>query len=224
MTSATSRTFRNLQVRFSVRLNYVLFPIDGFELSELLSKSGYIRAPMPSRPTQHRVTLGFTGPIAQKGGNLIDGDSSRGIFGVTGPSFSSVASTFDELITLIKNEVKIDIKEGVGFYEIIATLDLESVNNPLQKIAQIFENTEFINKAKSILNEDVSVFSFKFAKKGKIPNQEEWFDITIEPDLIKPLTTYKISIVYRSAEEITVRKFGEALESNISKLIDEIEK
>ena len=56
-----------------------------------------------------------------------------------------------------------------------------------------------------------------------MPNQEEWLDITIEPDLIKPDSTYNIAVIFRSSQKKKVQQFGKDLETRLSKTIGAIE-
>lgn len=219
------RKFRNIDFRCSVRPNYIIFPIDGFELINALERAGYtIRVPIPLKPSPvPSVRLSFAGTLAQKGEIMVDGNAERGYLGVTGKSYASAIRGLSEVKEIVKEALKVDLNEGVRFHEIMAHFDLDSEQCPLEKIAQVFSGNEFLRKVDSILEQETSFFTLRFVSRGKVPNQEEWLDITIEPDLIKATTSYSISAVYRSADVSKFEKFGEQLESRILKLIDEIE-
>jgi len=224
--SVPERKFKDVRIRLSVRLNQIIFPIDGFELIDAFRRGGYIllTSPPPLRPLARGAMLEFRGPIAQKGENIIDGNSDRGFLGVEGPSYESAIRGFNELKELIKGNFGIDFDEGARFYEIIAKFDVDTVKNPLEAVSRVFGDNGLMATIDNILEQETSIFSLRFTPKGRIPNQEEWFDITIEPDLIKPTTTYAILLIYRGADRSKVEKFGEGLESKILRLIDEIER
>jgi len=224
-TLTPERKLEDVRIRLSVRLNYIIFPIDGFKLIDAFRRAGYVLlTPPPPRPIVRGAMLEFRGPIAQKGENIIDGNFDRGFLGVEGSSYESAIRGFDELGELIKGNFGIDLDEGARFYEIIAKFDVDSVKNPLEAVGRVCGDDGLMAAINNILEQETSIFSVRFTPKGRVPNHEEWFDITIEPDLIKPTTTYAILVIYRSADRSKVEKFGEGLDSKILRLIDEIER
>lgn len=216
------RNFKNVSIRFSIRMNYVLSPLDSAELIDVVVKAGYARtAPLPPRrPTG--VRFGFTGTIAQKGETMIDINDERGFLGATGPSPASAIQGLNEVLQLVKTNLKVDLEGMAAFYEMIGNLEVETDVNPLEKIGQLSERNKSFEEFGKIMDEDVAPFSLKLIPKGKIPNQTEWFEITIKPDLIKP-TTYRITAVYRSKDKSKVQKFVNESMSKISKILDTIE-
>ncbi len=69
--------FNILKFRFSLRLNDVLFHVDGRELADALKYYGYNVPPgVPSASAKTKIS--FAGPIAQKTGIIVDGNSDRG--------------------------------------------------------------------------------------------------------------------------------------------------
>jgi hypothetical protein len=214
--------FRTLRFRFSLRLSDVLFPVDGRELADALAHVGYsIQPGIP--PARARVRVSFAGEIARKNGITIDGNSDRGILGVTAKSYDSAMAVYEELRAILSNELKINIEERSRFFEIIAEYKFDSVKNPLASISKAFGGTRTLKDISDIFSHKTSMYSLRLVSKGKVPNQEEWLDITIEPDLIKPDSTYNIAVIFRSSQKKIVEQFGKELETRLSKAIDTIE-
>lgn len=214
--------FRILRFRLSLRLSDVLFPVDGNELAEALARVGYsIQPKLP--PARARMRLSFVGEIARKNGITIDGNSDRGILGVTAKSYDSAMAAYDELRAIISNELKINIEEKSSFFEIIAEYKFVSVKNPLESISKAFGSTRTLKDMSDIFGHKTSMYSLRLVSEGKVPNQEEWLDITIEPDTIKPDSTYNIVVIFRSSQKKIVEQFGKDLETKLSKAIDTIE-
>jgi len=217
------RNFKNVSIRLSTRMNYVLFPFDTTELIDVLVKAGYTRtAPPPPFRRLKGARLGFTGTIARKGEIVIDINDERGFLGATSPSATSTIQGFDEVLQLAKTNLKVDLEGMAAFYEFIGNLEVETDLNALEKIGQLYEGNKPIEDFGKIMGEAVSHFSLRLAPKGENPNQTEWFDITIEPELIKT-STYRISAIYRSKDKSKVQKFIEEFEVKISKILDIIE-
>ncbi|MCP8316889.1 MAG: hypothetical protein H3Z51_08540 [archaeon] len=97
------------------------------------------------------------------------------------------------------------------------------MKNPLESISDMFQRNYLVSNIGKILEQDLSMFTLRFVTRGKVPNQDEWFDITIEPDILMPTQRYAISIVFRSKDKSVVERFGEKLESNLLKIIETIE-
>jgi len=200
----------------------VLFPVDGSELAEALTRVGYsIQPKLP--PARARMRISFAGEIARKNGIAIDGNSDRGILGVTAKSYDSAMAAYDELRAIISNELKINIEERSRFFEIIAEYKFDSVKNPLESMSKTFGKTRTLEDISNVFEHKVSTYSLRLVSEGKIPNQEEWLDITIEPDTIKPDLTYNIQAIFRSSQKKTVEQFGKDLETRLSKVIETIE-
>ena len=210
------------RLRFSVRLKHVVFPIELRELLDTLSKAGYSLNPKIISPLPP-VRISIVGPIATKADYIVDVNSDMGVLAIEGKS-EAVLTEFDELESLIKNKLNVDISEGVQFYEAFAYLTIFSEKNPIEKMGKIFESIEETIKFSDVLGEDVSVFTVKFASKGKIPNQEEWFEFSIEPAPLRPINEYHAIIVYRGTNKLKVQKFVQELRNKTLKVVELIEK
>ena len=218
------RSFKNMSIRFSIRMTYVLPPLDTVELIDLLVRTGYTRTAPPTPSGRQRgVRFTFTGPIARKGDIIIDVNDERGIIGVSSPSPASTIQGFNEVFQLAKSNLKVDPESMASFYEFIGQCEVESQFSPLEKIGQISEKVRAIEEFGKVIGKDTSLFSLRLAPKGEIPNQTEWFDITIEPHLIHTTSVYTISVVYRSHDKSKVQKFIEEFLAKTTKILDIIE-
>ena len=65
--------------------------------------------------------------------------------------------------------------------------------------------------------------SIQIIQKDTLPNQKEWFEITLEPDNINPNKMYNIRIIFRSSDRTKYESYGETMIENINKIIDFIE-
>lgn len=223
---AEKRNFKNVNIRFSMRMNYVLPPYDTIELVDVLVKAGYTRlipAPPPQLSRLKGARLAFAGPIARKGEIVIDINDDRGIMGAASPSPTLSIQGFNDVIQLIKTNLKVDFESIAAFYELIGNMEIETDMNPLERFEQLSKSNMPIEEFSKTMGEAVSLLSLKLSPKGKIPNQMEWFQITIEPDLTKATSTYRISAVYRSEDKSKVQKFITEFLSKISEMLDTIE-
>lgn len=220
-TPAPKGRLQTLRFRFSLRLNDVLFPIDAGELAYALTEAGYATPKIP--PAKARIRVGFGGEIARKNGIVIDGNSDRGVLGVTAKSYDSAIKGYNELKTIINNKLKINLEERSRFFEIIAEYNFESLKNPLESIYKAFSGTRVLKNINGIFEQETSIYSVKFVSKGRVPNQEEWLDVTIEPNLIKPDSVYDLIVIFRSRQKTKVETFGKELETRLHKVVDAIE-
>jgi len=217
------KNFKNLSIRFSIRINYVLFPFEILELIDILRKSGYTPTPLPPAiPPPRGMRLGMTGTIARKGDVIIDINDERGILTVTAPSSTLAVDEFNEILQLIRINLNVDLDEMASFYELIGHVEADTDQRAIENIGLLVKGNKKVEEFASILGNDISLFTLRLAPTGQVPNQTEWFDITIEPSVVKP-STYNIQAVYRSHDKSKVQKFTEDFISKISKIIDVIE-
>ena len=218
------RKFRNTTIRFSLRFNYILFPFDVIELVKQLAKTGYkITIPPPPKITPKNIRLTAKGRIAQKGDTEIELNDERGILAATSSSPELAIKCMNEVLQLMKNNLKVNLDEMAFFYELIGSFDIETDKNPLEIIAKINENEEYIDQFSKVLGENISNYTLRLVPRGQVPNQTEWFDVTIEPDVIEATSTYRTQIIFRSKEKIKVENFTQNLMRNITGIINIIE-
>jgi hypothetical protein len=218
------RKFKNMEARLSIRTNCVLPPFDTTDLIESLAGAGYARATPATPPRPHRgIRFTFAGPIARKGAVIIDVNDERGILGATSPIPALATQGLNEVLQTVKAKLKVDLESMAMFYEFIGNLEVETQPNPLERIGQISDKVKAFEAFGRIIGEEVSLFSLRLTPKNKVPNQTEWFDITIEPDPIQTASKYAISAVYRSGDKHKVEKFAEEFLPKITGILNAIE-
>jgi hypothetical protein len=208
------------EARCGVRLSYVIFPIDVRELRHILAKNGYELVPVsniPPPPTRIR----YSGDVARKGEITVSIESDSGEIGVVGRSLQDVRSAFEDLAKIINSELDVDLYENVRFYWYVLHYKINSGKRPFNEISKA-ENKDYIQRFGKVLEEELSLSSIRLAPKDASPNQENWFDIAIEPD-VENETIYHVGVVFRNSDKSKTEKFVRDLESNILKIIRTIE-
>jgi hypothetical protein len=211
-----------LEAHYRVRLEYILFPLEYRELRDILAKNGYelslLPAPIPPRPSR----ISYSGDIARKGEYTVNVDSDLGTVGISGKSMGMVIAAFEELTKVIKEGLGIDLNENVCYFEIIAHYNIDTGKKPVQEIDRVIEGNPYFSKFNKIIGEPTSLFSIRLMPRGKIPNQEEWFDISVEPDILKS-ELYHIGVIYRNPKKEKTLNFASNLEKTLVNLVKAIE-
>jgi len=210
------------EAKYLVRLKYVLFPIDFRDFRKALAKHGYepipIRGPIPGRP----IRISWEGAIARKGESIVSLDTSLAVIGVNNKTIEEAKKGFEELAEITEKELGINLHSNVWYYEVGSQFILETKTPPTRWIAKMTDGNPYFSKFASVLGREVSTFSIRLSPPNKIPNQEDWFDITIEQDI--PLANaYHIGVLFRNKNRNEIEKFSTTLEKNILRLIDIIE-
>lgn len=212
-----------LESFYQVRLAYVMFPLEFRELMDVLAKNGYellrLPGPLPPRPIQ----LAYSGEFARKDEYIVRIDSGEGLVGITCTRPIEVAfGAFGELTKVIKEGLGIDLNENVRYYEVVAHYNINTGKKPFQEIDRVIEGNSYFTMFDGILGEPTSLFSIRLAPKGKVPNQEEWFDISIEPNILKP-QIYHAGVIFRSPDRERIISSVNNLEKRLISLVKVIE-
>lgn len=210
------------EARYLVRLKHVIFPIDFRDLRKALARNAYelvpIRGPIPGRPAR----ISWEGPMARKGESVVSLDTSLSLVGVSHKIIEEAKKGFEELTEITEKELGINLHSNVWYYELSMHFILETETPPAHRIAKITDGNTYFSKFAKILEREVSMFSVRLIPSKKIPNQEDWFDITIEQDI--PLANaYHVGVMFRNKERSEIEKFSTTLEKNVLRLIDVIE-
>jgi len=208
------------EARCGVRFNYVIFPIDFRELRHALAKNGYELSSIERIPPPP-ARISFGGDIARKQQTMVVVETDSGEIGVVGRSLQEAKDSFKELTDVVKSELGISLHENVRFYWFVVHYKIDTGKTPCNEIAKA-ENKDYISRFKQVLGEDISLFSIRLYPKGAIPNQENWFDIAIEPDIMNE-RFYHVGVVFRSSEKGKTETFLKDLEDILLKLIGIIE-
>jgi hypothetical protein len=210
------------EFKCTVRLKYVFFPIDLRDIRDILAKNGYeltsIRGPIPGRP----LRVMFGGDVARKGEVTIDIDTSESLVGVYGKSNKKVLEAFEQLLNIVKQEVDIDLHSNVWFYEIAAHYQVKTGSSPILNLSKITADNPYFSKFSDILKQETSSFSLRLSPKNQLPNSENWFDVSIEQDILLA-DVYHVGVVFRNSRKQIVENFGLALDDTVIKLIKVVE-
>jgi hypothetical protein len=211
---------RTQEARFGLRLKCVLFPLDFIELRNALAKNGYELAPVRNIPSPP-IRVSFFGEIARKGEITVNIETESGEIEVVGRSLLGAKDSFEEFAEIIKSELGIGLHSDVRFYSCSVHYKIHTGRIPRIEISKA-ENQDYIDQLGRVLREDVSLFSIRLTPKEAVPNAENWFDISIEPDIVDD-TLYHVGVIFRSSDRERTEKFVKNLENNILKLIKVIE-
>jgi len=209
-----------------VRLDSVLFPIDSVRLIEALSHMSFeiLAKPPPITQVPFKATARVSGDIARKGDSIVSVNPVQQILSVTAMSVAGAQQVFSELEHALNKELEIGIEDMAKFFELLATYQLDSNSSPVDCIGRVLSQAGIIAELGNILGQEVSPFTLRLVSKGKVPNQEDWIDIEIEPLITRPTKTYLVSVICRSNEKSKVLSFAKELEPKIIALADLIEK
>lgn len=210
------------EARYLVRLKYVLFPIDFRDIRRALARNAYelvpIRGPIPGRPAR----INWEGPVARKGETVVSYNTSLSLIGVSHKTIEEAKKGFEELAEITKKELGINLHLNVWYYEVATHFNLETETPPAHRIAKITDGNPYFSKFAKVLGRDVSLSSVKLTPSNVIPNQEDYFEIVIEQDVLLA-NAYHIGVLFRNKKRSEIEKFSTNLEKNIWKLIDIIE-
>lgn len=210
------------EAKYTVRLRGLFFPIDFRDMRKALEKHGYelspIRGPIPGRP----IRISFGGDIARKGESIVFLDTSESIISVRGDTLSETMKGIDEFSEVVQGELGIDLNSNVWYYEIGAHFLCVTEVHPIKELAKITEGNPFFAKFAEVLKREVSMFSVRLSPPNRIPNQEDWFDISVEQDILVP-NAYHIGVVFRNPQKTVTEEFAANLEDRLLMLIDIIE-
>jgi len=206
--------------RYGVRLNHVIFPLDFTDLRRSLAKNGYELAPVNDMPiTPSRIRYG--GSIGRKGEETVFADSDTNEIGIIGRSLQAAFSSFEDLANLIKNELGIDLHENVKFYWAVSNFKISTGKTPRQVLAKI-ANKECVDKFSQIIGIDLSSYTLRLGTKDASPNRDNWFEVSIEPDLVND-RLYYVGSVFRKPIRSDTETFVKSFENSLMNLIRAIE-
>jgi len=218
--SAKSPKMMTQEARYGVQLSRLIFPLDFRDFRLALAKNGYELSPVRELPPPP-ARISFSGVIARKSETTIVADSEAGEIVVVGRSLQQAVASFGDLANVVATELGVDLHARVRLYSLIVHYRLETGKMPLKEIPKA-DNKEYVSKFSSVMKEDLSSFSIRLSPRGEAPNQEDWFDIAIEPDVIDE-NRYHIGVVFRNSRKEKTETFIKDLENNLLKLIAIIE-
>jgi len=208
------------EARYSVRLSYVMFPLEFRDIRGTLAKRGFDLAevgPIPPRPTG----ISFSGELGRKGESVVYMSIPENRFGTMSKSLKQAVGTFEELSEAFTTELGTSLHSNVWYYEVAVHYLCDTGSSPVEKIGKIVKNNPYYSEFSKVLGRDMSTFSVRLSPMNKIPNREEWLDIAIEHDALSNF--YHVGVVFRNPEKRHVEEFVSNLEKKIEELIQIVE-
>jgi len=222
MSTEPSPLIKPLQFSFLIVTEHIIFPLDVRDVRETLARNAYelvpIPAPLPSRPS--RVSM--AGTIARKSDFIVNLDTDRNLLGLAGKSSDNILEAFDELIDVFRREMNVNLESKTKYYETVGIYHIHTRKKPSEQFSLISERMDLFKKLNEVLKTPVSTFGVRLCPKNAIPNQIEWFDIAIEPEILESKQYYS-SIVFRSAKKDTVAQWASDDRKLLTKLVGVIE-
>lgn len=213
--------------RFSlnVRLGGLFFPLGFSEITQLIDKAGFTLVPplreRPSVPVGTQLVV--SGRIAQKGELSFAVDHNRSIITVEGNVIGNVLTEFNAIEDLARQEFAVDFIREARFYEIIADLTIVVHKNPVETVSKVFSDSKVLSDFSTILKEEVGNYGVRLAKKRQVPNEEEWFEYSVEPLVAKPRSAYHSTVIYRSKDKDNVMKAATGLIETVGRIVSTME-
>jgi hypothetical protein len=210
---------RWFQVRVVERFMNVLYPIEIPVLLRLLPNIGYV--------VSRKVLKGVVEPgeaLAVKGNMELVFNQDNKTLGVEGREVSEVVDGFNELRSFWLEQCTPLPSAETHYIELGGQGVIESHNNPTDVFSEFWAKFEVMQKLSKTVGEDVVNFGLRLVPKNIDPNNTEWFDLRIQPQVISSANRYYINIVWRSKDrEAALNNFGKVNEIVVA-LIREIER
>ena len=228
---ATSTNTGSIQVetrrlRIATVLKFIIFPLTAPDVIEALRKRDYIIRAPPLPPHPPRGGLSYiSGPIAEKEGCVVDVNSEKGFVGIEGVSLNSIRKVYDEILGILNIDLAVDLDKSHRYSEVISEMIVRSKRSPIEVFSRIFQDTTLLKEVKQAVKDEVALYSLRLFPRGQVANSDEWFDITIEPNVIRPHLEYHTWLVYRSPNRAKVEEFFfERQNALITRLISVLER
>ncbi len=212
-----------LSFSFSITTTDLFFPVDIRDLRPTLARNGYelTRLPTPLAPRQLRI--GGGGVIARKGGFSLNFDAENRSLGLSGDSSDNIIKAFDELTAMVRNELKTDLASHVRYYEILGYYRVFTSKIPSEQFSAVSEGVELFETIAEIVGTSVSTFGIRVVPKGGLPNNDDWFDISVEPEIIQP-DRYFCGVVCRNKNRNIVEQWASNDKKYLNQIIGALEK
>jgi hypothetical protein len=220
-----------LEVRYSrvalvVRYGSVLFPFDALAFAMSLSKLDFF---LPERLDEAIASLPFgarlepSGTIARKSDTIVRLNTDRQTLGVYATAPQQCLHQMEAIESLLEEELAVDSSAHAVFYEFLADLTVAADSSPVERWGSLLASMPLIQQVSGLLGVDTCPFGLRLVPKGSVPNQEDWFDIRIEPQVQSPHERYYVNVVYRKASRETVFGFARSFGQTLERLLDLVE-
>lgn len=210
------------QVSLAVKYNSVLFPFDPVQFLRALPKQGFVLSEKIG-PVPLGARFDITGIVGRRGEVAIRLNTHRQILGVNALHPTAVLDEMDSVESLLKTEFDFDSTGLAQYYEFLGGLTVMAKGNPLESWHTHFAQVPIVNTFSEVLGTDVSLYGIRLSPKAEVPNQVNWFDIRIEPQILSATDRHSIEIVFRHAVRDEVFGFVRKLEETLRVFLSLVE-
>lgn len=214
MTASEARDIDVLRFDLLVRWKSVLTPFEHPSLIRLLPEKGYV---LSSEIAQQRMPFGgsleVTGPVATKGNISLSLDAHRPGMSVSGKDPDETMREFDELETILKESLRFDSIKDARFFEVDCQLLMLSTGSPIALLRSLTEGMSMVSEIGDLLKHPLAMRGFRMSSPEGLMQNENWYDIILEPSQRSPEHFFFGVLVFRSRDRSAVWDVaGRALE------------
>ncbi|TKJ30156.1 MAG: hypothetical protein CEE40_05785 [Chloroflexi bacterium B3_Chlor] len=214
------------RLSLSVKYISVFLPFDIPGFLQVLREQGYFVTPSLEEATAavpFGARLGASGLVARKADVGIRVDGDRQILGVVAPNASTALTEMDSLESLLKDGTGVDSPGLAQYYEFLASLTVRAKVSPLESWNRHLADVPLVQQASRLMGMKVSPFGLRLAPVRQVPNQPDWCEIRIEPQVQSPRDSHYLEIVFRGANRDKVFAFVSGFEETLDGLISLVE-
>jgi hypothetical protein len=177
-------------------LKHVLFPIDQERLILDLSSSGFTPA-QPGSMILNRLII-QPGDLAVKNNTAVTVNPQSKMISIAGLTPEEVYKTWKEVEEILKKQDVVLSSSG-RLFELKIEGRIKTGKNPVKSIQKTINNDALTQKIDRIIEgKPSSISTLRFIPKDAEANDEDYYDIRVEPLLIKPKKEYFVRILYRN--------------------------
>ena len=208
----------------SVRYATVLFPFDVTKLLGLLPSLGYILADEVVSPLSRGFKVeSVDGPVARRMNTVLRLHTRSLTLTVESPDISSCVDELTRIESLLQTELEVNNPELSSFYELVAEFAANAEKSPLEAWRTQLADVPVIAKLSKVVGRDLSAYGLRLTPTNSIPNQENWLDIRIEPQVLAPHREHLIHVIFRDCNRDEVERFARALETTLEQIVSLVE-
>lgn len=208
-----------ITIRIIERFMNVLFPIEIPVLLRLLPNIGYI---VPSKRLKGVIDPGEA--LAIKGNNELILNQDNKLLGIEGSSISDILEAFNELRNFWIERINPNPAAETHYVEIAGTGFVGTTTSPSEKFIKFWSGIDRIDNLSKIVGFEITNYGLRLVTQSIEPNDPEWFDLRIQPQVISSANHYYTNIVWRTRELANAIENIQNIENIIKKIIHEIER
>ena len=209
-------SLKPIRITVGITLDRVLFPITFIELISSLEKNGFEISQAIPYPRPIGRFIG-SGQLGIKGKTTASVDGGGKSISMTGSSLEDTIEEYDKFNKTILADYSLDLDEFPKLYYLTGNYEYKTKKNTHSTISDSISYPK-IEELSEIVDESMNVYAIQFGSADTVPNDKNWFDIKITPD-VQRNDGYVINVVYRKEDRETYRTFISHIEENIVKII-----